>query len=161
MTSVCLKPGINNVFITNDKDEGPILVLEKHGDNKVHLNFTLTGMMALKEPINDRLQTFYLYIFLTYQHGGRETEVISSSQIHCDTDILESETLSFTTTLTIPAKNLYLNRDFIRNYYSIKIAYVEKEAEDGADLNYLLNGIDNSLFQTKLNIVLKDGESYE
>ncbi|GGB61309.1 hypothetical protein GCM10011409_43190 [Lentibacillus populi] len=161
MTSMCLKPGINNVFITNDKNEGPILVLEKLTDNKIHLNFTLTGMMALKEPINEKLQTFYLYIFLTYQHGGRETEVISSSQIYCDKDILESETLNFTTTLTVPAKKLYSNQDFVWNYYSVKIAYIEKEAEDGADLNFLVNGIGNSLFQTKLNIVIKDGESYE
>lgn len=156
-----LKPGINNVFITNDKEEGPILVLEKHKDNEIHLNFTLTGMMALREPLNENLKTFYLYIFLTYQHGGRETEVISSAQIHCNEDILESETLSFTTTLTVPAENLYSNRDFVWNYYSVKIAYIEKEAEDGSDLNYLLNGIDNSLFQTKLNIVTKDGELYE
>ncbi|AUJ25149.1 hypothetical protein [Virgibacillus dokdonensis] len=155
MTSMCLKPGINNIYINTDYADGPILVLKKEENNRIHLNFSLTGMNNLRSPINSKLQPFYLYILLTYQHGGKETEVISSSQIRCDQKILENESLDFKSTLPIPLSKVYTEFDFILNFYSVKIAYFEREAEDGSDLNFLLNDPYCSLFSTKLNIEFK------
>lgn len=158
MTSINLKPGINNVFISIGHETNNELMLVQDTNNDIYLNFTLTGTSKLRDTIHSLPQTFHLYIFLTYQHGGRETEVISSSQIYCDKLILSQDNTNFKTVLTIPSDKLYLSNDFILNYYALNIAFFEREAEDGADLNRLIYGIENSIFNTKLNLSFQEGE---
>src|SRR5690606_16417508 len=126
----------------------------KNNDNKIIINFTLTGMNKLRNLITDDLVPFHLYILLTYQHGGKDTEVITSSHHYCNEEILDNNYLEFSATLSIPSDKVFDNYDFKMNFYSLKIAYFERTAEDGSDLNFLLNNPYNSLFETKINVVI-------
>ena len=152
MSSWDFMPGINNVFIsksgviTQDKDKLPV------NDVNINLDFTLFGLNRLVGPIENDKRFFYVYIFLVYYEGGRNFEIISSAQIYCDESILENDSVQFSTNLTIPDTNIYPDADFILNYYSLEIAYSERAAEDGSDINGMLKHSSTSLFSTKLDV---------
>lgn len=144
MSSVNFLPGIQRVDV-HLKDK-----------NKVKINFTVTGVNRLYDDFYPK-KSFYLYILLTYQVGGKETIVLSSSYIHIDETLLNKEALNFTTTLEITNTEVERNEDFLSNYYSIEIIYSDFEAQDGADINTIFYE-NERLFRTKLNV---KGETYE
>lgn len=148
-----LMPGIHNVSISSEKEKdiSPIIRLEKDGETIINIEFTLTGMNRLINPITKDVSTFYIYIFLTYQNGGKDFEVISSSQIHCDETIVKENNIRFSAKLDVPKSKNFQNEDFVWNYYSIDIIHFDYEAEDGSDLNRIL--MSEKLFSTKLNII--------
>ena len=153
MTSMDLFPAIHSVSIRSSKEDGDnnVIKFEKEGDTEIILNFSLTGMNKIIIPITNIRPTFYLYIYLAYQNGGKDFEIISSADIYCDEDLINYENLNFETVLDIPANKIY-SEDFILNFYYLNIAYSERAVEDGSDINTLLHRQDNSLFRTKLNI---------
>lgn len=153
MTSMNLMPGIHNVSISSSEEntDDSIIKLEKKRQTIINLSFTLTGMNRLINPITSDVSTFYLYVLLTYQNGGKDFEVISSAQIYCDEDALKQNSISLSAKLSIPEDKVFPNEDFIWNYYSIDIIHFEREAEDGSDINRML--LSDKLFSTKLNII--------
>mgnify|MGYP001241801008 CR=1 FL=1 len=144
MSSVNFLPGIQHVDIY------------LKNKNQVKINFAITGINRLYNDFYPQ-KPFYLYIILTYQDGGRETIVLSSSYIHLNETMLNKETLNFTTTLEITNTEIEKNEDFLLNYYSVEIIYSDFEAQDGADINTIFYK-NERLFRTKLNV---KGEPYE
>src|SRR5690606_28361600 len=144
MSSVNFLPGIQRVDVyLKDK-------------NKAKINFTVTGVNRLDDDFYPQ-KSFYLYILLTYQVGGKETIVLSSSYIHIDETLLNKEALNLTTTLEKTNTEVERNEDYLCNNNSIEIIYSDFEAQDGADINTIFYE-NERLFRTKLNV---KGETYE
>lgn len=146
MTSVNLMPGIQRFSIEQNKQN----------EKQVKISFTVTGMNRLYDHWYPK-KPFYLYVFLTYQNGGKETVVLSSSFIHFDETMLNKSTLNFTTTLEITNTDNERNENFLDNYYSAEIIYSDFEAQDGSDINYIFNHGER-IISTKLNF---EGEKHE
>jgi hypothetical protein len=154
MTSMNILPGVHHISITSskEKEKSPIIQFESKGDTEIAIAFTLTGLKKLINPVTLNKMPFYIYIFLVYQNGGKNFEVISSTQFHCNKNHLNHDSLYFHTTLDIPKDKCFPDLDFVWNYYSIEIVYSETEAQDASDINYMFNNPGNSLFRAKLNI---------
>lgn len=153
MTINSFLPGINHISITsgNTNESNTKIKLKQNEVTFINLSFTLTGLNKLIDPFNQK-RPFYIYIFLAYQDGGRNFEIISSSQYYCDEESLQNEEVKFVTTLEIPRDWSNSFEDFIAHFYNLNIVYSEDEAQDGSDINSLYFHPANSLLHTKLNI---------
>lgn len=156
MSSLNMMPAIQRITIrsNNEHENSSSIRLEEDGPTEITVGFTLNGLRKLIYPITEEKSTFYIYILLTYNDGGRDFEILSSSEFHFKENHLEHDHLQIFTHLAIPYRRDYIEyEDFVENYYSLYIIYSEKEAEDGSDINFMLNNPGFIMFQTKLNII--------
>jgi|SRR5690625_1039575 len=153
MSTVNLSPGIHNVriYAPNKEDDNFEISLNKKQNNKIHVEFYLTGLSKLKDPIDDNLNPFYLYVLLSFHNGGKDINFISSADIYCDEKILKQNNALFTTIVDVPGDLVYDEEDFLWNYYCLDIVYSPTSAEDGSDLYNLLRS--EKLFSSKLNVI--------
>lgn len=151
MSSINFHPAIQNVSIQISEKPYPWEANANH-DVEIKLEFSLFGINKRILPISNTIPPFYIYIFLVYQNGGKDFEIISSVDFYCDEKLVEKDHLQFSARLILPFDKNFSEEDFVTNYYYINIAYSESSLEDGSDLNTLVGAFNHSLFHTKLNI---------
>jgi hypothetical protein len=159
LTSINLMPGVHHVSIWNqgqEKDKNPIIKINKHKNTKINVTFVLTGLNSLRDHITQERRPFYIYLFLVFNNGGKDFEILSNSDIYCNEKILAYDNVKFNATLEIPPISGFKDVDFLNNYFTFDIVYSEFEAQDGSDINLMINNHSNKLFSSKINLTFID-----
>lgn len=145
-----------SIRVPNSKDDFPLINLKEMDVKSIEVDFHLSGLDKLIDPISGERLPFYIYLFFFHHKGGNEAEILSSADFYCDENKLEIGNFSIITPLKLPDDIESLVDDFTYNFFSIELLHSPKEIEDGSDLNFLLNIPDNRLFQSKVAIVSVD-----
>lgn len=153
MTSTNYLPGITDIrFYKSDGSyDEPLIKCDKIGKTTINLEFTLFGLDKLQNQIDKHPEDFFVYCFLFFHNGGVGTEVVTSTSFYFSPWDISNEAISVISTLEF-SPNLE-GYDFINNYYSLEVIYSKNSAQDGSDLNFILNNDENKLFKTKLALV--------
>jgi len=151
MTSTNYLPGITDFRVYNyEYPDETLIMFSPGGRTEVVVEFKLTGLNMLIDYITNEMRDFYINVFLLKQIGGRETNVISHNSFYCDDRFGNDSYASFMSSLSFMTEEDENTGDFHSEFYYIEIIYSENEAEDGADINSILNDDDNRILRTKL-----------
>lgn len=157
MSSINYLPGITKFKIYNSyNDESPLIKYNSMDQTEIFVEFTLTGLNKLINPYTNKPEEFYIYVFLFKQDGGIDTEVVSSSYFFCDESEFSSPFATFKSNVEITPNGSIGN--FMDTFYFLEVIYSKYEANDGMDLNYLVNNYDNKLIRSKIAFQGEDDE---
>lgn len=154
MSSNDFSPGIL-LFEVENADLYNTVVFKRNKDNYIDIRLRLTGIPYLIGPFDDETRAKFIYIYLVYQNGGRNFEIISSIDEYFPKDLLEKNFIEVSARLDVLPNQVY-ETNFVSTYYYVIIGTRENQIQNENEINFTATNRENAILYTKIFTSVED-----
>ncbi|MEY9980435.1 hypothetical protein [Lysinibacillus sp. RC79] len=148
MSNNDFSPGIL-LFEVENADQNYTVVFKRDKDNYIDIRLRLTGIPYLIGPFDDETRAKFIYIYLVYQNGGRNFEIISSIDTYFPKDALEKDFIEVSARLDVLPNQVY-ETNFVSTYYYVIVGTRENQIQDENEIDFTATNRENAILFTKI-----------